>query len=261
MSDSHHHIWPFPKEPANPLWWRLCSPFTVRVVGSLSKLWLKFCASTYVYNRHRLIHEVDCREEGRSLITVSNHDSCCDDPLLFGLLNWNHILSTTKMRWSLGAHNICFTKQSHATFFGLGQVIPVVRGAGVFQRGMDLALEKLNQGKWIHIFPESKVNMDKSYIRFKWGVGRLVHDCKHVPVILPIYHLGMDDVLPNEEPYVPRVGKKLTITVGNPLDLKDFLEQLHAEGRDEIYIRQAVTSKIQEEMEILKKEAHEYHHN
>ena len=46
------------------------------------------------------------------------------------------------------------------------QVIPVVRGDGVFQRGMDYALEKLNDNGWVHVFPEARVNMDKTYIRY-----------------------------------------------------------------------------------------------
>ena len=38
-------------------------------------------------------------------------------------------------------------------------------------------------------------------MRFKWGVGRLVADAHVTPIVIPIYHQGMDSILPNREPY------------------------------------------------------------
>jgi monolysocardiolipin acyltransferase len=55
---------------------------------------------------------------------------------------------------------------------------------------MNEMLEKLNNGHWLHVFPEGKINLEKEIIRLKWGVGRLIADCKETPIVLPFFHFG-----------------------------------------------------------------------
>lgn len=202
------------------------------------------------------------RPSGKPLITVTNHDSCCDDPLVFGAtlpLKCYLNAGGPKMRWSLGAREICHSNPTHALFFRLGQVLPVVRGGGIYQPIMNDMLEKLNEGDWLHIFPEGKVNEKKEQIRFKWGVGRLIADCKITPIVLPFYNYGMDSILPNKQPYRPQYFQKATIVVGTPIYFDDLVKKLREEKASAAEMRKIITDKIQEEMYKLKVYGQQFH--
>lgn len=99
-----------------------------------------------------------------------------------------YVCSTKRIRWALAAHDICFTNKTHSTFFMYGKCIPCVRGGGVFQAAVDTCIDKLQLGDWVHVFPEGKVNMAHEYIRFKWGVGRMIYESPVVPIVIPIWH-------------------------------------------------------------------------
>lgn len=142
--------------------------------------------------------------------------------------------------------------QSKFTFgiFYAGKCIPVIRGAGVYQAAVDFCIEKLAQGDWVHIFPEGRVNMTKEQLRFKWGIGRIIYESPVLPIIVPIWHEGMDTVLPNYPPYILQLRKKVTINVGQPIDLKDLVAKLREKQMPESEARKVITDRIQEEMMV-----------
>lgn len=133
-----------------------------------------------------------------------------------------------------------------------GKCIPVVRGDGVNQPAIDVCIEKLNDGEWVHIFPEGKVNANKELVRFKWGVGRILFEAKQLPTIIPIWHEGMDTVLPNTPPYILQFGKKITINVGKPIDLQQLVDDLRLQNASDLVARKAITDRIQTEMRVIR---------
>lgn len=241
--------------------WSVIKQCVLGFVGISAKIWSTVLNTAEVHNVKQLIQLLDKRPKGTPLITVSNHDSCCDDPLTFGAsLPLKYFFSGfNKCRWTLGAKEICFSQPWHSIMFRLGQVLPIVRGAGVYQPVMDQILEELNRGCWLHIYPEGKVNMDKSFLRLKWGVGRLIADAAVTPIVLPFYHHGLDTILANYPPYVPQTKKRITVVWGEPLYLDAFLSQLRAQKKSAEEIRQAITDRIQEAFYELKRKSLDIH--
>lgn len=84
--------------------------------------------------------------------------------------------------------------------------------------------------------------------RLKWGIGRLILESPVTPLVIPIYHMGMDNVLPNEPPYMIKTGHKVTTNYGDPIDFGEMLANLRSGKADEVEARKAITDRIQEEL-------------
>ena len=66
------------------------------------------------------------------------------------------------------------------------------------------------------------------------GVGRAIAESKVLPLVIPFWHVGMDEVLANYPPYIPKFGKKITMLIGKPLDFKETLSHLRDEGKSPV---------------------------
>lgn len=98
-----------------------------------------------------------------------------------------------------------------------------------------------------------KVNMTKENMRLKWGVGRMIYESPVTPIVIPIWHMGMDEVLPNEPPYILKLRKNLTFNYGNPIDFSEIVKALKDRKATDVEARKEITDRIQ--MELLKLKA------
>jgi len=259
MSSDAIPAWPFHVIRTHPRLWRLRKATIVPPVGILSKLFFDYLSKSVTHNRDTLWEAVENRPAGQGLITVCNHYSCLDEPILHGMLKWRHLVRADTMRWSAAAHDICFTQPLHRWFFASGKCVPVVRGEGVHQRAVTFLRERLQRGEWVHLFPEGRVNVQHERLRLKWGVGRLVAEPARCPLVLPFYHLGMDDVLPNRTPYIPRLGQKVTVLVGEPMELDGIMAVLRRRRASSREMRRIITERIQGELEMLRRRVETLH--
>ncbi|GAB5588632.1 Lyso-phosphatidylcholine acyltransferase [Umbelopsis nana] len=229
--------------PPNGALWNVGSTIVISTVGITSKLFLKAFAPTKVFNKEPFQSLLDDEERDRPIITVANHASVLDDPILWGIMPVRTLCNIDKMRWVLGAAEICFTNPASSLFFGLGQVIPTVRGYGIYQPAVDFAIHKANQNCWLHIFPEARVNQEESLIRFKWGVGRVVMESERCPIVVPMWHTGMSEIRPLNGPPI-RLFKPVTIAFGDPIDFQDTLDEWRSGKIDEETARIRITYRI-----------------
>ncbi|CAH0394459.1 unnamed protein product [Bemisia tabaci] len=251
--------WVFPTLRRPVFFWNIASSITVAAVGIFAKIFIRWFNKPKIHNVHYL-HRALQRPSHIPLLTVSNHHSCFDDPGLWASLDWSTFCSRRKMRWTLAAHDICFTKTFHSYFFMLGKCIPIIRGRGVYQEAVNFVIQDIMpQGEWLHIFPEGKVNMTKEELRFKWGIGRIIYESPVIPIIVPMWHIGMDQILHNEPPYYLRTNKRVTFNFGNPIDLRQAVAKLREANVKPKEARKKITDLIQKELYALKTETEELH--
>ena len=112
----------------------------------------------------------------------------------------------------------------------------------------------MNGGAWCHIFPEGRIWQDWRFEEgepklgpFMAGVGKVIAHCREgrEPIIVPMYHKGMDQIVPEKvlekkrggkrikksSPRVnfPLTGKRVEVWFGEPFDLKDVVQRFRDE--------------------------------
>jgi len=127
--------------------WRSASSQTIIFVAALCRLFLFGVNKTEVHGLPRFLDllksRVDYKTRRRGLLTVSNHISIIDDPLIWGVLplSFSTVQGYMNHRWTFASHDLCFTNPFTSHFFTLGQTLPTHRLAhslfgGPFQATM-----------------------------------------------------------------------------------------------------------------------------
>ncbi|KAK4106271.1 hypothetical protein N658DRAFT_519857 [Parathielavia hyrcaniae] len=249
---------PPPQRPSLSL--RLKSAMVMGMTGILSKVFLYGFNRVEVTGLSRFLELLESRRDAakrqRGLLTVSNHISVLDDPVIWGILPLRYAFDPSNLRWTLGAADICFANKFLSTFFTHGQVLPCHRlkhspYGGPFQPALAQAIRLLStpaqpppptytttgsdahpspllfpthrRHSWVHVFPEGCVHQHASTdLRyFKWGLARLILEADPAPDVLPMFVDGTQRVMPEDRGFprfVPRVGKTVRVAFGEVLD-------------------------------------------
>ncbi len=118
----HDWQWRFPIKPS--LAWNISSGFVLASVGLLSRFFMRKhnCRHVLKYTGHmcdlrventeQLYSIMTKREKERGVITVSNHPSCLDDPLLWGVLPARVWANPFRARWCVPLRQLWFNEAS-----------------------------------------------------------------------------------------------------------------------------------------------------
>ncbi|XXG96472.1 negative regulator of the PHO system [Hypoxylon texense] len=136
--------------------WRITSSLSMGLTAALFRGFLYGFNSVETVGLDRFLDILDKRKDvekrQRGLITVSNHVSVLDDPIMWGVLPLKYGFNPSNHRWGLGAHDICFKNKPPrflASFFYSGQVLPTHRSkysphGGPFQPTIPQAIRLLS---------------------------------------------------------------------------------------------------------------------
>ncbi|XP_030544834.1 tafazzin [Rhodamnia argentea] len=233
---------------------RMVRAVAVPVLGNMCHVFMHGLNRVQVYGVEKLHDALLHRPKNKPLLTVSNHVASVDDPFVIAsLLPPSVLLDAHNLRWTLCATDRCFSNPVTSAFFQSVKVLPVSRGEGIYQKGMDMAISKLNSGGWVHIFPEGSRSRDggRTIGSVKRGVGRLILDADSIPMVVPFVHTGMQDIMPIGANF-PRIGKTVIVLIGDPIHFDDLLnmEGLKHVSRGKLY--DAMASRIGHRLQELK---------
>lgn len=233
---------------------RIVQSVAVPLLGNMCHVFMHGLNRVQVYGVEKLHDALLHRPKNKPLLTVSNHVASVDDPFIIAsLLPPSVLMDAQNLRWTLCASDRCFKNPVSSAFFQSVKVLPVARGEGIYQKGMDMAIAKLNSGSWVHIFPEGSRSRDggKTMGSSKRGVGRLILDADTVPLVIPFVHTGMQEIMPIGAT-LPRIGKRVTVLLGDPIHFDDILDAEGVENISRGKMYDAVASRIGQRLQQLK---------
>jgi 1-acyl-sn-glycerol-3-phosphate acyltransferase len=106
-------------------------------------------------------------------------------------------------------------------FMRQAKSIPLIRGKGVNQEGVNRLISAVKNGGMLHIYPEGTRSRDGEIGKPKLGIGRIVYETG--ALVLPLYHQGLERILPIGAKSLG-FGREIRIAIGKPIYFEDELK-------------------------------------
>ncbi len=198
-----------------------------------------------VLNRTRITGRENLRGLRHRWILASNHLTLLDDLFIGPLLIFPNSLKGYKYFPFHAPEQRNFYKTPWIRWFMRQcKSVPIVRGRGVNQEGINYLIKAMKQGGILHIFPEGTRTRTGALGQGQPGVGRIV--CESGAPVVPMYHQGLERVLPIGSG-VPRIGNEIRISIGKPLRFQPEIQT----GKESLVWRE-VSSQIIEAIRCQK---------
>jgi len=191
--------------------------YLVVIVGFV----LPFTFFMRVLNQTKIFGKRHLQTAKPPLLFCSNHVSMLDDAFVGALVFmprglWNYGF----LPYHLPEKKNFFKGPFFSWLMRAAKCVPVTRGEGVFQPGMEKLIRLLKRGGVAYVYPEGTRTRTGEIGRGKIGVGRLVRETG--ARVIPCYHFGLDQVLPIGHK-IPRFGKRVKIWIGEALDFSSYM--------------------------------------
>jgi len=191
--------------------------YLVVIVGFV----LPFTFFMRVLNRTKIFGRRHLQAAKPPFLFCSNHVSMLDDAFVGALVFMPRGLwDFSFLPYHLPEKKNFFKGPFFSWLMRAAKCVPVTRGEGVFQPGMEKLIRLLKRGGVAYVYPEGTRTRTGEIGRGKIGVGRLVRETG--AGVIPCYHFGLDQVLPIGHK-IPRFGRQVKIWIGEALDFSSYM--------------------------------------
>ncbi len=157
----------------------------------------------------------------RNTLLLANHQSMIDSfPIGYAAFFPRNTVRTYLTPWNPAAAENFFGNRFLAWVFYQFKCIPVARGRRDL-KALNRSVRALRTGTMV-LFPEGTRTRDGSVGRGRPGPGMVILQTR--PCVIPVTIDGMNSILPIGA-RIPRVGKRLSIYFGKPIDYDDLAAQ------------------------------------
>jgi 1-acyl-sn-glycerol-3-phosphate acyltransferase len=151
---------------------------------------------------------------GQNYVYLANHSSYVDIPVVMACIPDQIRIILKKSLTKIPIWGWALT---------VGPFITIDRSnASAAAESLKVAIEKIQRGASILLFPEGTRTHDGALQPFKRGAFRLAYDSK--TPMLPLAIEGTYDILPRHGNPLPRFGSRVTLSIGHAIDPSAFTE-------------------------------------